>query len=108
MSFCPKAVTELTLLQNLPGVPLDIESNRVIMSAAFRLDGDPKMTPLMCGFFMQVMALDKTWDSFVQVISLAHRIQATYKDEGMHLHYAIAAAMRIYVENPKRFAEMAR
>ena len=88
-------------------IPLNTEGNRTRLSAAYMLDLDPTMTPAMCGFWLQAAALDKSVEPFKQFLLVAHRIQVTYVEEGMHIHYAMAAAMRVKVENPTLFSQLA-
>ena len=94
------------LLKNSKGVPLNIEENRTILSEAFNLDGDNSMTPVMCGFLFQALAMDTSTEAFRMVQMVAKRLQADY--DGMHLEYAIAAALRVRTEQPQLFAEIAR
>ena len=108
MPFFPKAVNGVFLLGNCNGVPLNVEENRYRMSAAFKSDGDPSMTPAMCGFYLQALALDTSTDAFKKARIVANSIHATYEEDlGMPIHFAMAAAMRVKTEQPKLFAEMA-
>jgi len=96
----------LLLLKNSKGVPLNIEANRTILSDAFKLDGDLSMSPVMCGFLFQALAMDTSTEAFRMVQMVAKHLQADY--DGMHLEYAIAAALRVRSEQPQLFAQMAR
>ena len=87
-------------------IPLNTEGNRTRLAAAYLLDNDPTMTPAMCGFWLQAVALDKSVESLKQVQRVAYRMHATYEEEGMHIHYAMAAAMRVKVENPMLFRQL--
>ena len=71
------------------------------------LDLDPTMTPAMCGFWLQAAALDKSMEPFKQVRRVAHRMHVIFEEEGMHIHYAMAAAMRAKVVNPTLFSRLA-
>ena len=87
-------------------VPVNSEQNRMQLSRNYATHGNVGMTPAMCGFWLQAMALDKSSDAFKQAQLVAHRIHATYKDEGMSFDYAIASSMRIRVEQPTTFGKM--
>ena len=101
MSSRPTAVSQVVLIENFKGIPLNIEENRRRMSAAFLSDGDQSMTPAMCGFLLNAFALDKSTEAYGQSRRVAHRLRATF--EGMEMHYAVAAAMRVKVEDPELF-----
>ena len=85
--------------------PVNSEENRMELSRAHRANGYAAMTPAMCGFWLQAMALDKSSDAFKRAQTVAHRLHATY--EGMSCDFAIASSMRIKVEQPAMFREMA-
>ena len=87
-------------------VPVNSEQNRMQLSRNYATNGNVGMTPAMCGFWLQAMALDKSSDAFKQAQLVAHRIHATYKDEGMSFDFAIASSMRIRVEQPTTFGKM--
>ena len=101
MSFRPTAVSQVVLIENFKGIPLNIEENCRRMSVAFLSDGDASMTPAMCGFLLTAFALDKSTEAYGQSRRVAHRLREDYED--MEMHYAIAAAMRIKVEQPTLF-----
>ena len=101
----PTALSQVLLLENSQGVPLNIEGNRTRLSEAFIADGDPSMSPAMCGFLLQAFAMDKSSEASAKARIVANRLQASY--DGMHLQYAMAAALRIRTEQPRLFAEMA-
>ena len=88
-------------------IKVNSEENRAELSRAYAANGKVGMTPVMCGFLLQAMALDRSTDAFKQAQLVAHRIHMTYEDEGMSFDYAIASSMRIRVEQPKLFGEMA-
>ena len=88
-------------------VPVNSEQNRMQLSRAYAANGNPTMTPVMCGFLLQAMAFDKSSDAFKQAQVVAHRVHGDYKDDGMSFDYAIAASMRIRAEQPALFREMA-
>ena len=88
---------------NCKDIPLNVEENRCMLSAAFALVGDSSMTPVMCGFYLQAISLDTSTDAFLQARTVANRIHATYMEDGMELHFAMAATMRIKVMDPKLF-----
>ena len=87
-------------------IKVNSEENRMELSRAYAANGNPTMTPVMCGFMLQAMAFDKSSDAFKQAQLVAHRIHATYKDEGMSFDFAIASSMRIRVEQPTTFGKM--
>ena len=62
------------------------------------------MTAVMCGFWLQAVALDVSTKTFTEVKTVAHLLRSTY---GMSLHYAMAAAMRMKSEDPKVFKRIA-
>ena len=82
-------------------VPLSSRFNRTRLAAAYLADGDPTMTAVMCGFYLQAMALDTSTREFEEAQTVAHRLCATYPQAEMH--FAIAAAMRIKAERPEVF-----
>ena len=105
MVFVSAAVKTVPLEQR-NGKPLNSDHNRVVLSAAYAADGDLFMTPVMCGFWLQAMVLDTTSDTFRKIQFAAHRMHATYEDQGMECHYAIAATMRVKLEDPALFDRM--
>ena len=104
--MAPTALSQVFLLQNSQGIPLNVEGNHTRLSEAFKSDGDPSMSPVMCGFLLQALAMDTSTEAFRMVRMVAKCLQADY--HGMHLEYAIAAALRVRTEQPQLFAEMAR
>ena len=86
-------------------VPLNSNYNRTRLAAAYLADGDPTMTAVMCGFYLQAMALDTSSQEFEEAQTVAHRLYATYPQ--VEMHFAIAAAMRIKAERPEVFRSMA-
>ena len=87
-------------------IPANSGKNREELSRAYTANGDASMTSVMSGFWLQAMALDKSSDAFKQANLVAHRIHATYEDQGMSFDLAIASSMRIRVEQPMMFGEM--
>ena len=87
--------------------PLNSEYNRVTLSATYAADGDKNMTPVMCGFWLQAMVLDRTSDAFKKMQRVAARIHATYQEEGMERHFAICMSMRVKLQEPVMFEQMA-
>ena len=85
-------------------IPVNSEVNRNTLAAAYSADGDDTMTAVMCGFWLQAVALDKSMNTFTEVKTVAHLLRSTY---GMELHYAMAAAMRMRSESPKIFKHIA-
>ena len=85
-------------------IPLNSEVNRNTLAAAYSADGDHSMTAVMCGFWLQAIALDKSTKTFTEVQTVAHGLRATY---GMERHYAMAAAMRVKSESPETFKRIA-
>ena len=85
-------------------IPLNSEVNRNTLAAAYSADGDHSMTAVMCGFWLQAIALDKSTKTFTEVQTVAHSLRATY---GMERHYAMAAAMRVKSESPETFKRIA-
>ena len=85
-------------------IPVNSEVNRNTLAAAYSADGDDTMTAVMCGFWLQAVALDKSMKTFTEVKTVAHLLRSTY---GMELHYAMAAAMRMRSESPKIFKHIA-
>ena len=100
------AVIETVSLEQRNGEPLNSEYNRMVLSAACAADGDLKWTPVMCGFWLQAMVLDTTSDTTRKIRLAAQRMHAAYEDQGMERHYAIAAIMRVKLENPAMFDRM--
>ena len=88
----------------VPTVPLNSEGNRNTLAAAYAADGDPTMTPVMCGFWLQAIALDKSTKTFTEVQTVAHSLRAEY---GMERHYAMAAATRVKFETLETFKRIA-
>ena len=82
-------------------VPLNSEYNRTMLAAAYTADGDPSMTAVMCGFYLQAMALDTSTREFDKAQTVAHRLYATYPR--MEMHFAMASAMRIKADRPEVF-----
>ena len=64
------------------------------------------MTAVMCGFWMQAIALDESANpkTFADVRTVCHSLRAEY---GMERHFAMAAAMRIRSESPETFKRIA-
>ena len=79
--------------------PLNSEDNRNRLSAAYLAEGDKSMTPVMCGYWLQAIALDSK--AFEELQTVAGRLQATW--EMMHKHCAMAVAMRARLEQPELF-----
>ena len=104
--MAPTALSQVLLLENAQGIPLNIEGNRNRLSEAFKLDGDPTMSPVMCGFLLQALAMDTSTEAFRMAKIVANRLKDDY--EGMHIIYAIAAALRVRTAQPQLFDEMAR
>ena len=88
-------------------IPVNSEGNRMRASRDFVARGDATMTPVMCGFWLQALALDKDSNDFKDARVVAGRLHATYEDEGMQFHLAMASAMRIKAEQPALFKRMA-
>ena len=80
---------------------LNSEANRSMLAAAFLADGDDAMTHVMCGFFLEALALDPTTKLFKEAQTVASRLSATYEHFGMP--YSMAAALRIRMERPDAF-----
>ena len=106
MVFCSSAVENVPLQQR-NGQPLNSEYNRNQLSAAYAADGDARMTPVMCGFWLQAMVMDRNSDAFQKLLYVAGRMQATYEDKGMEPHLAIAGSMRLKLQNPTLFNSIA-
>ena len=85
-------------------IPVNSEWNRNTLAAAYSADGDHSMTAVMCGFWLQAVALDVSTKTFTEVRTVAHSLRAEY---GMSLHYAMAAAMRTKSESPETFKRIA-
>ena len=81
--------------------PLNSEDNRNRLAAAYLAEGDDSMTPEMCGYWLQAIALDPSSKAFEELQTIAGRLQATW--EMMHKHCAMAAAYRVKVEQPELF-----
>ena len=88
-------------------IPVNSEGNRMRVSRDFVTRGEAAMTPVMCGFWLQALALDKNTNNFTDARVVAGRLHATYEDEGMQIHLAVASAMRIKAEQPALFKRMA-
>ena len=73
MVFCPSTV-ENVFLEQRNGEPLNSDHNRVTLSAAYAAEGDKNMTPVMCGFWLQAMVLDRTSDAFEKLQHVATRM----------------------------------
>ena len=93
-------------LEGLHGVPVNSERNRMAMAAAYADAGTTGMTPVMCGFFLQALALDRASDLHRKVHSAARRVYATYNEEGMVIPLALAVTMRLRLVNPNLFNEL--
>ena len=106
MVFSSSAVENVPLQQR-NGKPLNSEYNRNQLSAAYATDGDTAMTPVMCGFWLQAMVMDRNSNAFQELLYVAGRTQATYEDRGMEPHLAIAGSMRLKLENPALFNSIA-
>ena len=86
-------------------IPVNSEMNRNNLAAAYSADGDPSMTAVMCGFWMQAIALDESADPTVaDVRTVCHTLRAEY---GLERHFAMAAAMRMKSESPETFKRIA-
>ena len=85
-------------------VPLNSRFNRTRLAAAYLADGDPTMTAVMCGFYLQAMALDTSSQEFEEAQTVAQRLDYTFD---LEMHWAIAAAMRIKAERPEVFRSIA-
>ena len=88
-------------------IPVNSEGNRMRASRDFVAQGDATMTPVMCGFWLQALSIDKDSNDFKDARAVAECIHATYDDEGMQIHLAVASAMRIKAEQPALFKRMA-
>ncbi len=97
------AAVENVLLQQRNGKPLNSEYNRNQLSAAYATDGDTVMTPVMCGFWLQAMVMDRNSNAFQELLYVAGRTQAVYEDRGMEPHVAIAGSLRMKLQNPTLF-----
>ena len=106
--FRPNAIKNVRLQDHMTPsgvrIPLNSEVNRNTLAAAYSADGDHSMTAVMCGFWLQAIALDKSTKTFTEVQTVAHSLRATY---GMERHYAMAAAMRVKSESPETFKDIA-
>ena len=85
-------------------MPVNSEGNRNAVAAAYAADGDPTMTTVMCGFWLQAAVLDVSTKTFADVKTVSHLLRSTF---GMEMHYAMAAAMRMKSEDPKVFKRIA-
>ena len=86
-------------------VPFNSRFNRNRLAAAYLADGDPTMTAVMCGFYLQAMALDTSSRGFEEAQTVAHRLYASYPP--IEMHFAIAAALRVKAEQPEVFRSIA-
>ena len=106
--FRPNAIKNVRLEDHMTPsgarIPVNSEVNRNTLAAACSADGDPSMTAVMCGFWLQAVALDVSTKTFTEVKTVAHLLRSTY---GMELHYAMAAAMRVKSESPETFKRIA-
>ena len=59
------------------------------------------MTAVLCGFWLQAIALDQTTKAWEDVQTVARRTQATWPM--LHKHCAMAVAMRVKIEQPELF-----
>ena len=100
------AAVETVPLEQRNGQPLNSEHNRTALSAAYAADGEKNMTPVMCGFWLQAMVLDRTSDAFKKLQHVAARMHATYEEDGMERHYAICMSMRVKLQEPALFNRM--
>ena len=98
MVFCSSAVENVPLQQR-KGQPLNSEYNRNQLSAFYAVDGDAGMTPVMCGFYLQAMVMDRTSDAFQKLQHVAARTFATYEENGMERHLAMCMSMRVKLES---------
>ena len=107
--FTPTAIRDVALEgHTTPSgrqIPLNTKMNRNRLSAAFLANGDRSMTPVMCGFYLQAIALDPSSSAFTDARTVAHRFHATYPHREMH--FAIAAAMRIQATQMELFRTIA-
>ena len=103
----PSSSVENVLLEQRKGAPLNSDFNRNASSAAYVADGNETMTPVMCGFWLQAMVLDRTSDAFKKLQLVAARMHATYEEEGMERHFAICMSMRVKLQEPVMFEQMA-
>ena len=85
-------------------IPVNSAVNRNTLAAAYSADGDPSMSAVMCGFWLQAVALDVSTKTFTEVRTVAQSLRAEY---GMSLHYAMAATMRVKSESPETFKRIA-
>jgi hypothetical protein len=106
MIACPAAIRNVRV-ELLDGIPVNSQYNRTKLAEAHAADGDDSMTPAMCGFWLQALVIDRASDRFRKLEKVAHRIHATYEGDGMGCHYAVAAAMRVNLEQPTLFNEIA-
>ena len=106
--FRPSAIKNVRLQDHMTPsgvrIPLNSEVNRNALAAAYSADGDDTMTAVMCGFWLQAIALDKSTKTFTDVKTVSHLLRSTY---GMEMHYAMAAAMRVKSESPETFKRIA-
>ena len=101
------AAVETVPFEQRNGQPLNSEYNRVTLSAAYAADGDKNMTPVMCSFWLQVMVLDRTSDAFKKLQRVASSMHTTFEEEGMEPHVAICLSMRLKLQEPVMFEQMA-
>ena len=52
-------------------MPVNSEGNRNALAAAYAADGDPTMTAVMCGFWLQAAVLDVSTKTFTDVNGFA-------------------------------------
>ena len=106
--FQPNAVNDVRLEDHMTPsgvrIPVNSEVNRNALAAAYSTDGDHSMTAVMCGFWLQAVALDVSTKTFTEVRTVAHFLRAEY---GMEMHYAMAAATRVKSETPETFKRIA-
>ena len=88
-------------------LPLNTDENRTALSVAYAEAGDGTMTPAMCGFWLQAIALDPNTELFAQTQKVARCLYATFQENGLQMHYAMAAAMRIKASQPRLFRSLA-
>ena len=86
-------------------IPVNSERNRTNVAAAFLAGGDESMSAVMCGFWLQAIALDPTTKAFEEMRMVTRRLHATY--EHMERHGCMAAAMRMKVSHPQVFRSIA-
>ena len=84
------------------------EFNRTKLAATFLTAGCSKMTHVMCGFLLMALALTMDSDEYAKVKVVSHKMYYDFKDAGMPIEYAMAAAMRIKAETPDFFNSLAK